>query len=196
MSTSLKLAHHNEDRRNYLSVFLVHVTYNIYGNIQYYCTVCMILPCALMLIAQNLHMYCMIGTTNSLLLCCYIVYCPVLNSTPQLKDLYTLLTPNYAAHWKVIGILLNIPKGRLDGIESSYPASSFRCCNKMLEMWLETNTSVTWKDVITAIDSPAISHDVSSVPVLHNPLSILSEDTAGMLNGQMYKLVEFIQGLM
>ena len=95
--------------------------------------------------------------------------CVVLISTPQLKDLYTLITPNYAAHWKVIGTLLGMPKGRLDGIESSFPASSFKCCNKMLEMWLEMNTSITWKDVITTIDSPAIT----------DPLTT-SENIAGM----------------
>ena len=42
----------------------------------------------------------------------------------------------------------------------------------MLEMWLEINTSVAWKDVIVAIDSPAIPHGVSSN----------TEDTAGKGN--------------
>ena len=77
----------------------------------------------------------------------------------------------------MIGTLLNIPKGRRDGIESSYPASSFRCCNKMLEMWLDINTSVTWKDIITAIDSPAIPHDVSflSFPIQHDIASMFNK---------------------
>jgi len=40
----------------------------------------------------------------------------------------------------------------------------------MLEMWLEINTTVTWKNIITAIDSSAIPHDVlsSPFPVQHN----------------------------
>ena len=98
-------------------------------------------------------------------------YVTVLDSTPRLKDLYTLITPNYAAHWNVIGTLLGIPKGRLDGIESGFPTNVFWCCNRMLKMWLEMNTSATWKDVIAAIDSPAI---------LPHPLPALSEDVTGM----------------
>ena len=77
----------------------------------------------------------------------------------------------------MIGTLLGIPKGRLDGIESSFPTNLFWCCNRMLEMWLEINTSVTWNDVITAIDSPAIPHDVSSN----------TEDTAGKGNILVYE---------
>ena len=96
----------------------------------------------------------------------------VLNSKPQWKDLLELITPNYSAHWKIVGAVLGIPKGRLDGIESCFPASSFKCCNRMLEMCLETNASVKWKDVITAIDSPAIQYDL---------LPEISEDFIGML---------------
>ena len=96
----------------------------------------------------------------------------VLNSTPQWKDLLKLITPNYSAHWKIIGAVLGIAKGCLDGIESCFPASSFKCCNRMLEMWLETNASVKWMDVITAIDSPAIQFDL---------LPEISEDFIGML---------------
>ena len=46
----------------------------------------------------------------------------------------------------------------------------------MLALWLKINTSVSWKDVIAAVDSPAITHDMSSVVVLHNL------DNAGMFN--------------
>ena len=46
----------------------------------------------------------------------------------------------------------------------------------MLALWLKINTSVSWKDVIAAVDSPAITHDMSSVVVLHNL------NNAGMFN--------------
>ena len=45
----------------------------------------------------------------------------------------------------------------------------------MLALWLKINSSVSWKDVIAAVDS-AITHDMSSVVVLHNL------DNAGMFN--------------
>jgi len=84
----------------------------------------------------------------------------VLNSTPLLKDLYTLITLNYAAHWKEIGVLLDIPEGRLAAINSDYPSNSVKCCNEMLAIWLKRNTSAKWKDIITAVDSPAVSSKI------------------------------------
>lgn len=87
-----------------------------------------------------------------------------LNSRPQLKEMYALITPAYAAQWKVIGTLLGMAKGRLDTIESTYPINLFWCCNKMLETWLETDTTAVWKDVIAAIDSPAVK-ETQSPPI-------------------------------
>ena len=80
----------------------------------------------------------------------------VLESPPKLKDLYNIVTPDYAAHWKVIGTLLDISKGRLDGIERSFPANAFWCCNKMLEVWLEIDTSASWRKIVQVIESPAV----------------------------------------
>ena len=79
-----------------------------------------------------------------------------MDSPPKLKDLYNIVTPDYAAHWKVIGTLLDISSGRLDGIEKSFPASAFWCCNDMLKTWLETDTSATWRKLIQVIDSPGV----------------------------------------
>lgn len=93
----------------------------------------------------------------------------VLDSPPKLKDLYNIVTPEYAAHWKVIGILLDISKGYLDGIEKSYPTNTFWCCNKMLESWLEMDTSATWRKLIQIIDSPAV---VGANASMHMPYGI------------------------
>ena len=80
----------------------------------------------------------------------------MLDAVPQLKDLYNLVTPNYAAHWKTIGTLLDIPAGFLDGIEGAFPINPFWCCNNMLKEWLDTDTSASWRKIILAIDSPAV----------------------------------------
>jgi len=88
--------------------------------------------------------------------------------------LYILITPNYAAHWYEIGVLLDIPEGRLATIKLNFPSDSFKCCNEMLGLWLKCNTSVKWKDVITAVDSPAIS------PRVMKGSFTRLEDTAGM----------------
>jgi len=83
-------------------------------------------------------------------------YYTVLDSPPKLKDLYNIVTPDYAAHWKVIGALLDISSGRLNGIEKTFPANAFWCCNEMLRTWLEIDTSATWRKLTQAIDSPGV----------------------------------------
>ena len=71
--------------------------------------------------------------------------------------MYNLITPNYAAHWKVIGALLGIEKGDLDAIEGAYPINLPWCCNKLLEKWLERDTNATWNNIIEVIDSPGVT---------------------------------------
>ena len=40
-----------------------------------------------------------------------------LSSIPLLKDLHNHITPDYAAHWRVIRTLLGLPSGTLDIIK-------------------------------------------------------------------------------
>ena len=81
---------------------------------------------------------------------------PIVKSVPLLKDLYTHITPFYAADWEIIGTLLGISSGELRTIEAGYPTNTKRCCNKMFEQWLEMDLTATWEKVFAAIDSPAI----------------------------------------
>ena len=80
----------------------------------------------------------------------------IVNTTPLLKDLYQHITPQYAADWKVIGILLGLPSGILDTIENNYPTNVKWCCNKMLEVWLEKDNTASWGKLLTVIGSPAV----------------------------------------
>ena len=96
--------------------------------------------------------HCIISLCRTYLLTAHVV----LDSPPRLKDLFNIVTPDYAAQWKVIGTLLDISTGRLNGIERSFPANAFWCCNRMLEIWLEIDTSASWKKLIQVIDSPAV----------------------------------------
>ena len=80
-------------------------------------------------------------------------------SKPNLKDLYELITPQYAADWKVIGTLLGLPSGELKAIEAGYPTNVKWCCNQMLEKWLEIDPTASWGKLFTAIESPAVSSD-------------------------------------
>ena len=78
-------------------------------------------------------------------------------TTPLLKDLYEHITPQYAADWKEMGTLLGIPSGELRSIEAGYPTNVKWCCNKMLEIWLESDSSASWGKLIKAIESSAVS---------------------------------------
>jgi len=72
---------------------------------------------------------------------------------PEISELANLVTPYYAAQWRRIGIQLQITGGTLDAIEQVYPTNSNWCCNKMLERWIETDDSASWKTLVTAISS-------------------------------------------
>ena len=78
----------------------------------------------------------------------------------MLKDLCRVITPDYAAHWKVIGALLGLPTTCLDATETENPTNLQWCCNNMLKMWLARNADATWKDVLSAVDSPDVTQGV------------------------------------
>ena len=90
------------------------------------------------------------------------------DTAPLLKDLCQYITPHYAADWKVIGTLLDLPTGELKAIEAGWPTNIKWCCNQILEKWLETDTSASWKKVFTVIDSPAVSGHHQGVYVASN----------------------------
>ena len=79
------------------------------------------------------------------------------SARPHLEDLQNNITPYYAAHWTVIGTQLGIHSGMLQGIQASYPADAFHCCNKMLEIWLDTDCNATWDKVYKAIECPRVT---------------------------------------
>ena len=80
-----------------------------------------------------------------------------MNTIPALKDLYQHITPQYAADWKVIGTLLDLPNGELQAIEAGYPTNVQWCCNRMLEKWLEMDTTASWDKLFTVLESSALS---------------------------------------
>ena len=70
---------------------------------------------------------------------------------PALAEVTKFVTPNYAAHWRTIGIQLRVPCGKLDAIEQEYPTSTTWCCDRMLEMWLEGDENASWQQLIATI---------------------------------------------
>ena len=93
----------------------------------------------------------------------------LVNTTPLLKDLYHI-TPQYAADWKVMGILLGLSNNTLQIIEAESPTNVKRCCNQMWEQWLQMDITASWKKLFSVIESPAVS---CSIPNKGNTASYM-----------------------
>ena len=87
----------------------------------------------------------------------YLVHFLATDSTPSLGELYETITPKYAADWKEIGTLLGMHNAHLKVIEASHPNDPRRCCNRMLEKWLEVDPNASWNKLDMVTQSPAVS---------------------------------------
>ena len=76
----------------------------------------------------------------------------MLKSTPKLKDLSELVTPDYATKWKAIGQLLGLKKSDLDIIEYDHGQSVVQSCTEMWVKWLSTHTDATWEKVLNSLE--------------------------------------------
>ena len=76
--------------------------------------------------------------------------------TPTLKELYKEFTPEYAVHWKRIGVFLDIPNGVLDIIEFEHFGNCRECCDRMLATWLDVDVNASWRKLNSALDSAVL----------------------------------------
>ena len=90
-------------------------------------------------------------------LCITKYFKSLVNTTPLLKDLYHHITPQYATQWRVIGTLLDLPSETLNIIEHDNHYQAIPCCNAMLSMWLQRDTTASWGKIFTVIESPGVS---------------------------------------
>ena len=76
-----------------------------------------------------------------------------MSSKPVLKELTNALYHKVADKWKVIGILLEIPKGKLSGIGEKCRDNPQSCLVEMVGMWLEqVHPPPTWTAIIEAVE--------------------------------------------
>ena len=74
-------------------------------------------------------------------------------SKPQLKDLMDALYHKVADKWKMIGVRLDIPMGKLAGIAEKFQRDPQICLVEMLETWLErVDPPATWAAIIEAVE--------------------------------------------
>jgi len=72
---------------------------------------------------------------------------------PEIKDLTNAFYHTVADKWKVIGVLLEIPKGTLLSIADEHHRDPHSCLVEMLETWLKrVHPTPTWAAIIEAIE--------------------------------------------
>ena len=74
-------------------------------------------------------------------------------ATPKLHELFEKVTPNFVSYWKDIGVFLKIPPEDLRVIDKDVPGNCRECCNRMLDIWLETTPSASWSKLAEAVES-------------------------------------------
>ena len=88
---------------------------------------------------------------------CYTLLLNLIYIVPSLKQLYEHITPHFAADWKEIGVMLNLPTGELKAIAMGNPTNVKWCCNSMLEKWLDIDTTASWEKILAAVNSSAVT---------------------------------------
>ena len=72
---------------------------------------------------------------------------------PNLKHLMDALYHKVADKWKTIGLYLEIPKGKLEGITEKYRNDCQRCLVEMFEIWLEQlHPPPTWPNITATVE--------------------------------------------
>ena len=69
----------------------------------------------------------------------------MLNSATLIKAIESL------SDWRKLGTYLGIPAHVLRSLAEDHPGNAGMCKVAMVETWLHTNPSATWKDVMEAV---------------------------------------------
>ena len=85
-------------------------------------------------------------------------------------DFITQLVLPHAAHWKEIGILLDVDSKQLEELEQTCPNDFIRCCKEMINKWLQSDRNVSQRKLFASIKLATVT-----------PLQI--SQTHKMLNG-------------
>jgi len=82
--------------------------------------------------------------------------CRNLDTTPTMKELNHYITDMAPVYYS-IGLELDVRNSQLKVIERDPSLASIKQkCRVMLELWLENDTSATWKKLCAALQEPTI----------------------------------------
>ena len=76
--------------------------------------------------------------------------CCAENGRPTMKDI-NRYTKKYAADWKDIGIELGLELSGLSIVKKNHPSDCVACFQEMIDIWLTSTVTATWKDVEVAL---------------------------------------------
>ncbi|XP_065886943.1 uncharacterized protein [Dysidea avara] len=108
---------------------------------------------------------------------------------PHLKDLYDHVVVKAARKWKKIGAQLLVNDctctAVLNNIEDNCHQQVEKCCEYMLQKWLETNVSASWDELIQALTSPSVqlNHLASEITKMLEMKSPYDDELHWPLNG-------------
>ena len=74
---------------------------------------------------------------------------------PEVSELHRYVVPKYAARWRDLGQLLELPEHYLNAIAQDnlyHPLCNERCCKSVLKKWMEITPDATWNSLQMAID--------------------------------------------
>ena len=67
-----------------------------------------------------------------------------------MEDLVENIVPLYSAHWKMLGIILDVRGIKLDAIAWKKEEVQ-NYCKEMLEEWLKSNDVPSWRKLLDAV---------------------------------------------
>jgi len=74
--------------------------------------------------------------------------------------LNNFVVPKFATSWRQLGAQLNIENHLLRIIEKDHPHDCEGCCSKMLQEWLDLDSTASWEILINALH--ALDDDVTT----------------------------------
>ena len=75
-----------------------------------------------------------------------------------------LVTPQYAAKWRLIGSLLGLSSSELEIIEHDRGHNAVNCCSEMWGKWLDKDISASWNDVLNILEHKTVMQAKMIIP--------------------------------
>ena len=81
------------------------------------------------------------------------LYETLLETKPNMTDIFEIVIPNISAHWQNIGYNLGFGLNLIETLEKQNPTDYKKCCENLFKSWLQGqgHTPITWSTLLNAI---------------------------------------------